>query len=418
MSGKAIDEVSATATGHTRHELKRSLGLLSAVLYGLGVTIGAGIYVLVGAASARAGFHAPLAFVLAAIVMAPSAAAIAELATRFPVSAGEAAYVEEGLRSKRLATSIGMLVFVIAIIMAAAISLGSAGYLSQFFDVPLPLIAAIVILVMGMISAWGIVESIAVAGIMTLIEVGGLLVIIVLGGATLPDVMERLPEMWPGASAAHWAGVMGAALLAFFAFTGFEGLSNIAEEVNEPRRTLPLAILLTLLLTTLLYIAVAWVALVAVGPAELGRSQAPLTLVFQKVSGLPPGAFNVVAIIATINGIIVNIVLAARVIYGLARRGHLPAILGEVNGMTRTPLLSTAMVTIATLFLALAMPIQELAEMSSRLTLIVFAFVNASLLALKHRGVAPPPGSVVVPKWVPAAGLVASIGLIIATLFS
>lgn len=110
----------------------RSLSLAHATLYGLGVAIGAGIYVLVGAAAARGGMHAPLAFIIAAIHMALSAASFAELTGRFPVAAGEAAYARAAFSSHRLALAVGLMVIGIAVLSAAAISIGSAGYLSVF----------------------------------------------------------------------------------------------------------------------------------------------------------------------------------------------------------------------------------------------------------------------------------------------
>ena len=132
------------------------MSLTHATLYGLGVTIGAGIYVLVGAAVARAGMHAPLAFALAAGLMALSAASFAELAGRFPVAAGEAAYAREAFHSDRLATAVGLLVVAIAITSAAAISVGSAGYLAVFVPLPAPLLIVAVVLAMGAIAVWGV----------------------------------------------------------------------------------------------------------------------------------------------------------------------------------------------------------------------------------------------------------------------
>jgi amino acid transporter len=106
------------------------------VLYGIGVTIGAGIYVLIGAAAARAGMQAPLAFVAAAILMGLTAASFAELGSRMPVAAGEAAYIRAAFGSDRLALAAGLLVIGIAVVAAAAISVGSAGYLGVFISLP------------------------------------------------------------------------------------------------------------------------------------------------------------------------------------------------------------------------------------------------------------------------------------------
>jgi amino acid transporter len=206
--------------------------------------------------------------------------------------------------------------------------------------------------------------------------------------------------------------VLGASLIAFFAFTGFEGLANIAEEVKSPGRTIPRAILITLVLTTLLYVLVVWVALNVISHDELGTAGAPLTRVFERLTGTSPFLFSVIAILATVNGIVFYIVMSSRVIYGLASQGLLPGPLAEVSRVTRTPLTATGLVIAVVLVLALAFPIEGLAEMTSRLTLVVFAFVNGALIAIKRRCTPAPPEAYVAPRWVPIAGLVTSVGLL------
>lgn len=393
--------------------LQRSLGLWLSVLYGLGVTIGAGIYVLIAPAVARAGVHAPLAFLLAALVMAPSAASFAELSSRMPMSAGEATYVRAGLKSALLARLVGLIVIATAIISAATVSRGSAGYIAVFLDLPFGVIVAGVVLTLGALTAWGIWQSVSFAGVMTLIEVGGLVIIIGIGAAYTPDLFQRLPETWSGlGGAAAWTGVFSAVLLAFFAFTGFEGLANIAEEVKQPSRTLPLAIFLTLGLVTLLYVLIVWVALVTVPREELAQTAAPLSLVYERVTGASPAVITAIAIAATVNGVVVFMVMGSRVIYGMAAQKLLPAPLARISARTRTPLAATGIVVATVLVLALAFPIEGLAETSSRLTLIVFAFVNAALLKLKIDGVAAPAGAFVAPVWVPVLGLGTSLALL------
>lgn len=171
-------DLKKTSTARAPPALVRSLNLPLAVLFGLGVTIGAGIYVLIGATAGRAGMHAPLAFLLAGLVMAPTAASFAELASRMPVSAGEAAFVRAGFGSERLALLVGLMVIAVGIISAAAIAKGSAGYIREFVDLPTGITITAVVLLMGAIAAWGILQSVAIAGLMTVIEVGGLLLII------------------------------------------------------------------------------------------------------------------------------------------------------------------------------------------------------------------------------------------------
>lgn len=393
--------------------LVRSLTLTHAVLYGLGVTIGAGIYVLVGLAAGRSGMHAPLAFMGAALVMAFSAASFAELGTRMPVSASEAAYVQAAFRLDWLSLGVGLLVVTTAIISAATISVGSAGYVAVFLPIPAPWIISGVVLAMGAVACLATVQSITFAGVMTLIEVAGLVLIIVAGLGYGTDVVTRLPEIWPSAGGTTaWVGIAGTALIAVFAFIGFEHLVNVAEEMKEPSRTLPRALFLTLGLTALIYGVVVWIAVTAVPPEELARSSAPLALVFERLTGLPLVTMSAIAVVATLNGVIVHMIMIARVIYGLADQGSLPKALTRLNAVTHTPLFATAIGVGAILVLALAVPIAGLADLTSRFTLVIFAVVNLALIRIKSRNEAPPLGTFVCPRWVPFAGLVSSVLLL------
>jgi len=267
-------------------ELRRALTLTHVVLYGLGVTIGAGIYVLVAAAASRAGMHAPIAFVAAGLLMGLTGLSLAELGVRMPVAAGEAAYARAAFHSERIAAFVGLLCIAMSLVSAATISVGAAGYIAVFIPAPDKVLIAAVVLSMGAIAARGILESVSFAGVMTLIELGGLAMVIVAGFLFEPDVISRVPEVLPlTADAGVWSGIFTASLLAVFAFIGFEGIVNIAEEVKDPSRTLPRAIIYTLAISTILYVLVMWVALIAVGPAELAASNAPIALVFEPPYG-------------------------------------------------------------------------------------------------------------------------------------
>ena len=397
-------------------ELRRTLGLGLLLLYGLGVTVGAGIYVLVGTAATRAGVHAPVAFLISAAVMALSAGSFAELSSRFPVAAGEAAYVEAGLRSKHLTRLVGLLVAVAGVVAAAAISQGAAGYVGLILPGPPWLLVAAIVVGMGLVAAWGIREAVALAALMTVIEIGGLLTIVAAGFWRNPSMLADLPLAVQGlGAAAPWPGILSASLIAFFAFIGFEGMVNVAEEVKRPEQTLPLAIAATILVTTVLYILVVWVIIRSVAADDLARSAAPLSLAYERLTGASPLVISLIAIVATVNGIIVQMVMASRVLYGLARRGALPAALGHIDRRTQTPLLATALVAAATLALAVAFPIERLADTTTRVMLVIFTLVNLALLALKMRGRAPP-ARVEVPKVVPALGAVSCVGLLLADL--
>lgn len=399
-------------TDPARPRLARSLTLTHAVLYGLGVTIGAGIYVLVGIAAGRAGVHAPLAFVAAAIVMVFSAATFAELGTRLPVSASEAAYVQAAFNRRRLALAVGLLSIATSVVSAATIAVGSAGYLGVFIALPPHWIITGVILAMGAIAALAAVHAVGMAGAMTLVEVGGLLLII---GAGLgqADVVTRLPEIVPAFSdAAAWAGIGSTALLAVFAFIGFEHLVNISEEIRDQRRNLPRALFITLAVTAALYALVIWIAVIAVPPPELAASPAPLALVFERLTGWPIGAMSAIAAIATLNGVIVSIIIIARITFGLADQGQLPAPLAWVHPRTRSPLPATALAVVLILVLALAVPLEGLAGLTATGTLLIFAMVNLALIRIRWRETAPPPGIFLCPRWVPYAGLATSLALL------
>jgi len=398
--------------GPQKPQLRRRLTLPLLVLYGLGVTIGAGIYVLVGATAGRAGLYAPVSFVIAALVMAFTAASFAELAGRYPVSAGEAAYVRAGFGSNILAVATGILVIAAGTVSSAAITIGSTGYIRELFDIPQPVLVPVIVAVMGLIAAWGILESVMFAALFTLVEAGGLVVIIIAGFSD-PDLVQRLPQVVPPlGDGMVWSGIIAAGLLAFFAFIGFEDLVNVAEEARNPKKTMPWAIFLTLAITTVIYFLVASVAVLSVPPEVLAASSAPLNDVFRKVTDLPPVVLISIAIVATLNTVIVQFIMASRVIYGLADQGNLPTIFARVNPLTRTPLVATAMVCAIVLTLALAFPLEGLAEMTSRITLVVFALVNVALIRLKLGGKPAPDGVFIVPLPVPVAGLLASLAFL------
>jgi basic amino acid/polyamine antiporter, APA family len=396
--------------------LKRRLGLPLLVLYGTGITIGAGIYVLIGAVSGHAGVYAPWSFLLAAAVMGFTVASYIELSARYPVSAGEAAYVRAAFQSRLLSTMTGLLTVVIAVVSSAAVALGSAGYIQQFVDLPRSLIVIVLVVGLGAVAAWGILESVIVASVFTLIEAGGLIAIIAVAAYTdVPFVaaLVNTPPLDTGAL----SGIAFGSLLAFFAFIGFEDLANVVEEAKEPRRDIPRAMILTLLISTILYVVVAAVAVSAVSIEQLSLSPAPLSLVFRKIAGVSPATISAIAIVATLNTILAQMTMAARVIYGLARDGDLPRILARVSPRTGTPLVATVLIVASIIPLALAVSFAWLAESTSLATLAVFALVNLALLRLRFRQVKSDAPHVTVPIWVPAVGLATCVAMIASSTF-
>jgi amino acid transporter len=146
---------------------------------------------------------------------------------------------------------------------------------------------------------------------------------------------------------------------------------------------------ITLTLTTVIYALIVWIALVAVPPEELSRSTVPLALVFERLTGMPLVTMSMIAVVATLNGIIVYMIMIARVLYGLATEGNLPYALTRLNPTTRTPLLATAIGVGAILILALAVPLAGLADLTACFTLAIFAMVNLALIPIKSREGSP-----------------------------
>ena len=392
--------------------LKRSLSLTLLTLYGLGTTIGAGIYALIGKVAGRAGIFAPISFLLACLLSALTAFAFAELASRLPRSAGEALYVREGFRSPRLGIVVGLMVASAGCISAAAIVNAAVGYINQFVALPASPTIALLAIALGLVAAWGITESVLTAALFTLVEIGGLLLVIAAGAMAIPDLPRHMPEVLPPLDTVAWAGIVGGTVLAFYAFLGFEDMVNVAEEVKDVRRTMPLGIILTLGITTLLYFALAVVAVLAVPPAELAVSDAPLALLFERSTGASPAVISGISVFAILNGALVQMIMASRVIYGLAEQGSLPRHFGRVHRHTRTPLVATGLVVAIVLMLGLGFPIEPLAEATSLIVLMVFALVNLALIPIKRRH-PHPDGVMVFPDWIPWAGFGVSAAFII-----
>lgn len=395
--------------------LKRRLGLPLLVLYGTGITIGAGIYVLIGAVAGHAEVYAPWSFFLAAVIMALTVASYIELSTRFPVSAGEAAYIKAAFESRPLSISVGLLTIGIATVSSAAVALGSAGYIQQFLDWPKELIVIAVVLILGAVAAWGILESVMLASLFTLIEVGGLVAIIAFAVHSNIPIAAALTNI-PPFEVRALSGIAFGSLLAFFAFIGFEDLANVVEEAKEPQRNIPRAMVLTLLISTTLYVLVAAVAVSTVSIERLALSPAPLSLVFRAVAEINPRTISLIAIVATLNTILAQMTMASRVIYGLARDGDLPRVLAGVHSATGTPVVATALIVASVIPLALSVPFAWLAEGTSLATLVVFALVNTALLRLRCRRTLSSHPHVSVPIWVPALGVVACIAMIASSL--
>lgn len=392
-------------------ELRRTLSLPLITFYGLGTILGAGIYVLVGKVAGAAGMYAPVSFVLAATTAGLSAFTYMELCSRYPLAGGAAVYTQKGIGLRWLSILVGFLIVLSGLVSAATISRGFVGYFRVFFEIPEMLIIIGVVIALALLAAWGIAQSVAAAAVATLVEVAGLLLIIGVAYASFGVLPERLPELIPPFELVAWQGIFLGGFLAFYAFIGFEDMVNVAEEVKNPERNLPRAILLAIVISTVLYLAVSLAAVLVLPLEKLSASEAPLALMFEQSTGASPKVMALISLFAVINGALIQIIMAARMLYGMSREGWLPKGIGKLNPRTQTPIFATIVVSLLVLVLALALPLVTLAKVTSFAVLAVFAIISLALIRMKRAG-PPAANTYTVPAWVPYASMLSSLALL------
>ena len=401
--------------GQRGSSLTRRISLPLLILYGLGNIIGAGIYVLIGKVAEVAGYLAPAAFLTAALVATLTAFTYGELASRYPYSAGEAVYLQAGFGKTWLSVTAGLLIAVAGVVSSAAIVRGFAAYLEALIEVDHTIAITLALVTMGAVAIWGILESLLFAALFTILEIGGLVFIIWIGRGSFSVLPEHLPTMTPTLDPGAWGMILIGGFLAFYAYIGFEDMVNIAEEVKNPRRNLPIGIVTAFVLASLLYLAVCVVGVLAVPPHELGRSDSPLALIYHEVTGQRPTVIGILGLLATINGALIQIIMVSRVLYGMSRKRWLPQFFADVNERTHTPIKSTLIVALVVWLLALFVPLVTLASATSFAILIVFTLLNLALLAIKRRD-PKPAGVAVIPVWIPALGFIVSGALFVSRL--
>lgn len=386
--------------------LRRVLTFWPLVFYGLGVIVGAGIYVAIGAVIERAGNAAPISFLLAGVAAAATGLCYAELASRFPEAAGGVAYVRHGFGSDRLALVTGVAISVAVVVAAASIAHGSVRYLSVLVPVPAPVLVTGLVGGFTLIAIAGVRASVGLAALLGLVEIIGLVAATFVGLAIASEynVLGMLPTDF-----ASWGKTAAGAFLAFFAFIGFETLANLAEEVKDPRKTVPRGILTAVAASIVLYVAVASAVVLADGPAGnplLGLFSGSSVMVFALVGGVPVA-----------NGVLVELLMLARLFYGMAHGGQLPAILGQVHPRTRTPVIATVLAGGIILAAALLVPFEHLLVLTNLITLVVFTLVDLALWRTQLRDPAPREATRL-PRWMPLLAAALCVALMVAEALS
>lgn len=395
--------------------LMRTIGPAQMALYGLGSMLGAGIYGLIGKAAGQAGNAVWLSFVVALVAALLTAFSYASLGSRYPRAAGAAYVTERAYGFPLLSFMVGLALVCSGLTSIATQSQVFAANIAALFgleSIPLSWLALGFLLILTGLVFRGIRESMWVNVLCTLIEAGGLVIVIVAGASYWGSVDYLETPTLPGGDHAALL-VMQAAVLAFFAFIGFEDMINVAEETRDPERTVPLGLILAMAAAAVLYIAIAVTAVSVVPWQELAEAPGPITAVMERAApSVPPLLFTVITLFAVANTALVNYVTASRLIYGMARQGLLPQRLGNVHAARRTPHLAVAALFLVLAPLALLGTITELAAATVLLLLLVFTVVNGALFILKGRD-GEKRGRFEIPRALPALGASTCLILIV-----
>jgi APA family basic amino acid/polyamine antiporter len=252
------------------------------------------------------------------------------------------------------------------------------------------MVAAIAFLgVITLVNFIGISESVKVNLVLTVVELLGLVVVLVVGAIGIVNGVGEPGRAWSfEAPDGAVLGVLGATALGFYALIGFEDSVNLAEETEEPHRTFPRALFAGIALTGVVYVAIAIVAVTLVDPGALARSSGPLLdVVVAAGVRFPPELFAGIALLAITNTALLNMIMASRLLYGMANEKIVPSVFARVHAKRKTPFVAIGFTVVIAASLAGLGSVKELAETTVLLLLLVFALVNIIVLVLRRRPV-------------------------------
>ncbi len=361
-------------------ELKRHMSLFQLTMYGVGLILGAGIYVLIGEAAGFAGNSVWISFLLGSIAAIFAGLSYSELTALFPKAAAEYTFVKKAFKNDFIAFIIGWLTAITSMITAATVSLGFGGYLSQFIDLPIILSAILLIGALSFVNFIGIRQSAWMNTIFAIITISGLVLIIFLGMTFETTEPIDYFEMPNGTT-----GIVLAFVLIFFAFIGFEDMANVAEEVKRPKKTLPRAIILSVIITGIIYILVSLSVVRVINWEELGRSAAPLADVANASLGISGSVtLSAIALFATASTVLITLIAGARILYGMAKSGSLPLLLSRVHSKTHTPWIAVIGILVTGVSFSFIGDIVIVASIVVFAVVITFAMINISVILLRY----------------------------------
>ncbi len=370
--------------------LEQSVSLKQAIIYGVGVILGAGIYSLIGHAANISGTSLWISFIVAAFLALMTAFSYAELSSRFPRESAEAVYVLKAFGRNDFSFVVGFISLIVMLFSASTVAIGFASYFSYFIPLPLIITSILIIAICSLVNFFGIQQSAKLNTILTFFSAFGLILIIVFGFSYIGSV-DLLLDINENPIGFNFFPILfsGVALI-FFAYIGFEQIANIAEEIIHPKHNVPLAIILSLLIATILYVLVAIVSVSVVSPKILGAatsgeiSSGPLAIVAMTAIG-PEFAsiISIIALFATSSTILIVLIVASRIIYGLASQGLLPKKLSLCYEGTKTPYFAVLISAILAILFLFIGDLEILGNLTTLGTFLLFFLVNVSLIALR-----------------------------------
>ncbi len=363
------------------HKLKKELTLFNTILLGIGIILGAGVYALIGVGAGVAGDMLWAAFAIAAIIAVFTGLSYAELSSVFSKEAAEYNYTKKAFGRDWLSFFVSWILIIAGIVAAAAVSLGFAGYFNFLFGGDINLIALSLVGIMTLLSYLGMKDSARFNNIASLVEVFGLLIVIavffLLSGANHPTTnFLQLPQT-------GFAGLLSAVALIFFAYIGFESIVNLSEEVKHAKSIVPKALVISIVISTILYILVSISAVGILGSDALSKSKAPLTEAVGKAIPDATLLMSVIALFATGNTVLISMIVVSRILYGMSRQRTLPKTFSKV-GKTGIPHFSVILVGIITALFAYTGNLKFVASVTDLGIFIVYFFVNLALIKLRY----------------------------------
>jgi basic amino acid/polyamine antiporter, APA family len=404
--------------------LKKSIGVVALTVYGIGNMLGAGIYATVGNAAGLMGNAVWVCFALSLVAAALTGLCYASLGSRYPKAAGAAFITRRAFGFPMLAYVIGLAVVASGLTSMAGASRAFSRFALELFGLqahPALTAAAVLTLILGL--AWinyrGLRESAWLNALCTIIETSGLLIVIFVGIRYWGSVnyLDTTTPANPTGSLSLTLMLSGA-VLTFYSFVGFEDLLNISEEVKNPRRTFPIALLTALAITTLIYAGVSITAVSVIPVEEWARKatlEKPAASLRSVVEVAAPwfklSIFSFIMLVSVVNTALLNFIMGSRLLYGMSRQGLVPAFLGKLHPTRQTPHVAILLLVVIVLILTSLGDTAHLGKATALLLLTAFTVVNISLFILQSRP-SEPKGGFEIPRIIPILGAIACLTLL------